>query len=168
MYFVAHILESIFMLTLGKIKLSFSSFKSLLRLSWRWFVNEWTVRMQPSCLWNISWFFWTNDTLFSITIFSKIILMPSTVKFLVIISNPSMESIRLFWPKFEPLIFFVVLPLLDVRDCCKLPSYTISRKMSNFKKMATNFVLGLILTRWAQIYPNYFCEFYLCFTSTSS
>ena len=46
-------------------KLSFRSFMSLLRLSWRWFAYEIfpniNVRMDYPCLWNISWFFSTID-----------------------------------------------------------------------------------------------------------
>ena len=73
---------------------------SLLRLSRRWFVNEVfpdiNTTMDYSRLWNIFWFFWTNDALCSFSIFSKITLMSSVVKFLVVISKLSMRAIWLF------------------------------------------------------------------------
>ena len=44
----------------------------------------------------------------------------------------------LFWPKFGPKNFFSwVLPLLDVRHCCKLSLYAISKKSNkpNLRKL---------------------------------
>ena len=66
---------------------SFRSFTSLLRLSRRWFVDQlFSViksRMDCSCLWNISWYFWTTAVLCcSFSIFPKMRLMSSIVKFL--------------------------------------------------------------------------------------
>ena len=48
-----------------------------------------------------------------------------------------------FWPKFwSPIFFFVGFILLDVRHCCKLALYAISRKTNN-RKWRKNLVLVL-------------------------
>ena len=51
-----------------------------------------------------------------------------------------------------------ILPLLDVRRCCKLSLYAISRKTNEKKleKMTKNLVSGLILAPLAQIWAQKF------------
>ena len=59
-----------------------------------------------------------------------------------------------FGPNLGPKNFFSwILPLLDVRHCCKLSLYAISRKTNepNLRKWQKNLVLGLILALFAQI-----------------
>ena len=53
----------------------------------------------------------------------------------------------------DPYFFSWVLPLLDVRHCCKLSLYATSRKNndSNSRKWQKN-LMGLILARWAHIW----------------
>ena len=51
------------------------------------------------------------------------------------------------------LLFSWILLLLDIRHCCKLSLYAISRKTKdpNSRKWQKNLNLGLILAPWAQI-----------------
>ena len=53
-----------------------------------------------------------------------------------------------------PPIFFLVLPLLDVRRCCKLSLYVISRENNEpyFRKQQKKLTLHLILARLTQIW----------------
>ena len=53
----------------------------------------------------------------------------------------------------DPYFFSWVLPLLDVRHCCKLSLYATSRKNndSNSRKWQKN-LMGLILACWAHIW----------------
>ena len=73
-----------------------------------------------------------------------------------------------FWSQFWPVLtqicsqkfFLRVLPLLDVKHCCKLSMYAISRKTnkSNLKIWQQTLALGLILAPLAQIWAP---KFYL-------
>ena len=68
--------------------------------------------------------------------------------------NPVSGPILVFFGlNFIPKNFLWVLPLLYIMQCCKLSLYAISRKINepNWKKMAKNLVLGLILANLAQI-----------------
>ena len=56
-------------------------------------------------------------------------------------------------PSFGPKIVYRILPLLHVRQCCKLSLYAISRKT---KRTAKNLVLGLILAHLAQTWATNF------------
>ena len=56
-----------------------------------------------------------------------------------------------FWPDFDPFdqiwaqkFFLCVLLLVDVRHCCKLSSYVISKEDPNSKKIAKKLILILI------------------------
>ena len=61
--------------------------------------------------------------------------------------GPNFDS---FGPNLGYNFFSWVLPLLDVRHCCKLSFYTISKKANdpNWRKWQKKLILGLI---WAQI-----------------
>ena len=58
-----------------------------------------------------------------------------------------------FGPNLDPKTFFVAFTLPDIRHCCKLSLYAISRKTNepNLRKWQKNLVLGSILTHLAQI-----------------
>ena len=80
-----------------------------------------------------------------------------------------MKKKWLFLASFDPQnIFMWVLPLLDVRHCCKLSSYPISRKINEpkLRKWPKNLVLGLILAPSAHIWAQKL--FFVNFTFTRS
>ena len=59
----------------------------------------------------------------------------------------------------------LILPLLDIRHCCKLSLYAISRKTneSNLRKWQKNLVSGLILAHLTQIWAAKFFFFFFFF-----
>ena len=75
-----------------------------------------------------------------------------------LVSGPILAPLDHIW---VPNIFWWILPLLDVRHCCKLSLYAISRKTNKpkLRKWLKNLVSGPNLAQiWVANYHHYYFE----------